>query len=220
MILVFSVRGRDLTVSEHINPFPYPTPLEVVLLQELAAAGRECYERGWCPGTAGNFSLRGKRSLSWVSRTSISKAQLSVRDFVPVSLETGDPVTPESPRASLEAAVHLAIYRLSPDARVVVHAHPPYTVARSAVDAEFLFRGAEIQKALGALSHEESLSIPLIANPTKLTLAHMQRELEAMTNLRPGVIVLRGHGVYAWGESPVMALDRLEALEFLCQTST
>jgi ribulose-5-phosphate 4-epimerase/fuculose-1-phosphate aldolase len=219
VIPVYLLRDRDHIVNEPKNPFPCPTSLEGVLLRELAAIGRRCYDRGWCPGTSGNFSLRGSRGVCWVSRTSICKASLGPNDFVPVSIDTGDSATPASPRASLEAAVHLAIYRLRDDARVVVHAHSPATVARSSGNLGLKFRGSEIQKALGSASHLESLDIPLIANPPAITLGEMVAALQHMDNLSHGVVVLRGHGTYAWGESPQGALDRLEALEFLCQTS-
>ncbi|MBM4250484.1 MAG: methylthioribulose-1-phosphate dehydratase [Deltaproteobacteria bacterium] len=213
------MREPHQIVTEAHNPFPCPTSLERVLLRALASIGRQCYELGWCPGTAGNFSLRGSRGLCWVSRTGIGKARLGADDFVPIWLATGSSVMPGASAASLEAAVHLAIYGLRPEARAVVHAHPPATVARSVMHEVLEFKEAEMQKALGAPTHLKSVGIPVIANPATISLGEMVAALQPLTNLNYGALVLRGHGTYAWGETPEAAMDRIEALEFLCQTS-
>lgn len=219
MTLIFSMREHDQIVSEAHNPFPYPTSLEGVLLRALASIGRQCYELGWCAGTAGNFSLRGSHGLCWMSRTGMSKGNMGAEDFVPIRLTNGASVTPFASAASLESAVHLAIYQLRPEARAIVHAHPPATVARSVRHAVLEFKGAEMQKALGAPTHLKSVEIPVIANQATLYLDEMVASLQPLTNLGHGTLVLRGHGTYAWGGTPEAAMDRIEALEFLCQTS-
>lgn len=200
------------------NPFPAPTPLERVLLRELATVARACYERGWCYGTAGNFSLRSKDGRIWQSPSGVNKGELSPEHFIPIELATARTVWPLPVQPSQEMPMHLGIYRAVPKACCVVHAHPPRLVAASRGETDLVFQGDEMQKHLGCKDHLETLRIPVVQNPTPAAMPTMTDATRRY--LIPGVpmVVLATHGVYAWGQTPMEALSFIEAAEFLCQT--
>jgi methylthioribulose-1-phosphate dehydratase len=202
------------------NPFPVPTPLESVLLEELVRAARLCYERGWSYGTAGNFSLRGTDGLIWQSPSGLNKGELDRRLFIPVDLETGKTAMPEAARPSLEMPVHLGVYRSVPAARAVVHTHPPFLVRASRDGQALFFQGDEMQKALGASDHLQSLRIPVLRNPTPAEMPALAASLGGQLVPQVPLVVLAGHGVYAWGRTPIEALIHVEAVEFLCKTQS
>ena len=202
------------------NPFPYPSTLQGVYLRELVRCAKACYERGWSFGTAGNFSLRGEDGVAWQSPSGLNKGELNPDLFVPVEIATGAVVTPlKTLRPSLEMPVHIGVYRAVPEAVSVVHTHPRGIVTRSRAGRDLVFQGQEMQKALGCKDHLETLRVPVVANPTPEQMPAFMSETARY--VVPGVpmIILAGHGVYAWGRSPMEALCYLEALEFLCQTS-
>jgi methylthioribulose-1-phosphate dehydratase len=210
------MRRRD--VRDRVNPFPQPTALQKVMLRELVKSAALCYEHGWSHGRAGNFSVRGSGGLFWQSPAGTAKAELDPALFVPMFLETVRPATPVSARPSNETAIHAGIYRVVPAAKAIVHSHPPYLVAASRAGADLVFQGEEMQKHLGCRDHHETVRVPVAANPRPENLAAMAHDVARY--VKPGihVIVLAGHGAYAWGATPSEALGTLETLEFLCRT--
>jgi methylthioribulose-1-phosphate dehydratase len=203
------------------NPFPQPSRLDAVLLDELVRVARLCYERGWSYGTAGNFSLRGRNDVVWQSPTGLPKGDLRRELFIPVDLRSGQAINPQSPTPSLEMPVHLGILRGidAGRARSVVHTHPP-ALARLSARGALAFEGQEMQKALGAADHVGRLDIPVLPNPTVAAMRGLAETLGQHLNPKVPMVVLAGHGIYAWGTSPLEALAYIEAAEYLCQTST
>jgi methylthioribulose-1-phosphate dehydratase len=200
-----------------MNPFPSPTTFEEVLLQELSVVAKRCYERGWSWGTAGNFSIRGQHGLIWQSPTGLCKGDLDVKLYVPVHLETEKTVDPWSTKPSAEMPVHAGIYKHDSSARCVVHTHPPRAVALSMDVDQFRFSNQEMIKALGFVSHKECCEIPILENPDPEAMKNYSSKVGLGMCPPAKLVVLKGHGVYAYGKTPLEALAYLEALEFLCE---
>lgn len=200
------------------NPFPTPTPLEKVLLQELARVAARCYERGWSWGTAGNFSIRGQGTLIWQSPTGLCKGDLRPDLFVAVDLNTERAVEPWTQKPSAEMPVHAGIYKAVPDARCVVHTHPPFAVGASRGKKILSFQNEEMAKALGLRSHTDKITIPILPNGTPEEMLNYSPKVKDGIGDVAKLVILEGHGVWAWGKTPLEALAYLEALEFLCST--
>jgi L-fuculose-phosphate aldolase len=99
---------------------------ESALRKDLCDAGRVLYERGLIGPTDGNFSARvGDRYLV-CTPSGAHKGELRPEDLVKLTLD-GRVVTPGG-KPSSELRMHIAIYRLRPDVRCIVHAHPPCAV--------------------------------------------------------------------------------------------
>jgi len=110
--------------------------------------------------------------------------------------------------ASLDARLHMAVYRAVPEAGAVLHAHSPHTIALT-LDCES-FRPLDEE---GKLYFPE---VPLVSlDGGNYWERHRseapERVSEALAEHR--VCVLRGHGVYARGASLDQAYQRLCALE-------
>lgn len=202
----------------HRNPFPLPSALEAVLLKELVRCARACYDRGWSHGTAGNFSLRGRGGIVWQSPSGLNKGELDPEMFIPIDLETERPIVPLKVRPSAEMPMHLGVYRAVAEAKAVVHTHPPHLVAQSRSGADLIFQGEEMEKHLGAHDHHETVRIPVITNPTPEEMVLLTDQVAQYVVPKVPMVVLAGHGVYAWGRTPMEALSYVEAAEFLCKT--
>lgn len=200
------------------NPFPAPSAMQERLLLEMVRVAERCYSRGWSWGTAGNFSVRGSDGVIWQSPTGLCKGELRPELFVAVNLETEKAVEPYTQKPSAEAPVHLGIYKAVPEAGCVVHTHPHESVAMSFAMDQFEFEGEEMGKALGAKTHLESIVIPILANPTPEEMLTFSNRVLAGIKAPAKMVILKGHGVYAWGKTPLEAMGYLEALEFLCQS--
>jgi methylthioribulose-1-phosphate dehydratase len=198
------------------NPFPAPTPFEKVLLQELAKVAARCYERGWSWGTAGNFSIRGQGSLIWQSPTGLCKGELRPELFVAVDLQTEKAVEAWTQKPSAEMPVHAGIYKNVAEAKCVVHTHPPYAVGVSRGKKVITFKNEEMAKALGLRTHTDTISIPVLPNGTPEEMISYSSRVKEGIGAVAKLVILEGHGVWAWGKTPMEALAYLEALEFLC----
>lgn len=199
-----------------IHPFLKPTALEANLLRELVATARLCFDRGWTAGTAGNFSLRIYPDLMWVSQSGLCKGELRWDRFIPlqVTKEKLKSIEALYRKPSDESALHSAIYRSFPEAQSVVHVHPVSIVKASQRRGEMVFDDLEMQKALGAGTHDMTLRIPVIDNTQDISgLARKHQFVKGVP-----LLVLRGHGVYSWARTPRQALNFVEGLDHLCQT--
>lgn len=95
------------------------------LRRELCDAGRVLYERGLIGPTDGNFSARVGERYLLCTPSGAHKGELRPEELVKLTLD-GRVVGPGKP--SSELRMHVAIYKLRPEVRAIVHAHPPCAV--------------------------------------------------------------------------------------------
>ncbi|AJP74361.1 methylthioribulose-1-phosphate dehydratase [Sphingomonas hengshuiensis] len=184
--------------------------------QALVETGRRIDSRGWAPATAGNYSVRLDDGSIAVTVSGWHKGRLTVDGIMRVDGQ-GRALSPGKPSA--ETALHLAIYRMFPDAGAVLHGHSPEAVglSRAASGAsEWVFRGHEMLKAFpGTTTHDTERSLPIVENSQDM------REIEDAVRpalLTPGAIpayLIRSHGLYAWGQDLAEAERVLEGTEWL-----
>lgn len=190
------------------------------MLDEMVFVAKLCYERGWSWGTAGNFSLRGRDGLIWQSPTGICKGQLRADLFIPIDLQSESQLEFSPHRPSAEMPVHAGIYKFVKEARCVVHTHPSAVVAYSRGKKHLSFTNQEMGKALGLTSHEQTLSVPVLPNVNPEDMKSFSSKVPAGIGKFAKTVVLEGHGVWAWGQTPLEALGYIEALDILCQQQT
>jgi L-fuculose-phosphate aldolase len=105
------------------------------LRREMVRVGRLMWERGYVPATDGNLSARMGPDRLLVTPSGLSKGFLSPDDLVVMRLDGKAALQAvhrgRGPQPSSEILMHLEVYRLRPDVRAVVHAHPPLAIAFS-----------------------------------------------------------------------------------------
>jgi methylthioribulose-1-phosphate dehydratase len=177
---------------------------------------RQFGERQWCLATGGNFSLRIDRTHCLITRSGTDKSQLTVDGLMVCDLD-GAPAD-AGLRPSAETAVHTCLYKLDERIRSVLHTHSvTSTVLSRAENADLVIHGFEMQKAIdGVKSHDERLIVPILDNTQDIAqLAETVRERFALGHMQACGFLVRGHGLYAWGESLAAAKRHVEGLEFL-----
>ena len=189
------------------------------LRESLAAIGKDFHARGWMAGTAGNLSAREPDGAIWITASGRAKGRLTPTDFI--SLDgTGAP-RPATPalRPSAETALHLAVYRLFPDARACLHIHSVASClsARAAI-TDLRLPPLEMLKAFDLWMDQPEVDLPVF--PNHLDVGRIATELEARFRQAPPALsafMIQNHGVTVWGTSPDEAYHRVEALEFLLE---
>jgi len=195
-----------------------PTASEIELL--LAELGRSFYARGWVLGTSGNFSAVVSRDPLRISITSsgMDKGNLTPDQFVRV--DANGKVIEGSGHPSAETALHLMLVRVR-GAGAVLHTHSVWSTILSDSNAAhrgLWIEGYEMLKGLeGVRSHNHREWLPIIENDQDMP--RLAGVVEAALNEHPHAhgFLLRGHGLYTWGEDLAQAKRHLEIFEFLLE---
>lgn len=184
--------------------------------QSIIDAGRWIDAQGWCPATGGNFSLRCGENTVLITASGRHKGQLDAADLLRVDLD-GAPLDTDL-KPSAETLLHTRLYRLDPSIGTVLHTHSVNTTVLSRlVDGDALaISGFEMQKALaGNRTHDAEIRLAVFDNTQDMqALADAVERRWQREPLAWGLLV-RGHGLYAWGRDMAEARRHLEGLEFL-----
>lgn len=179
-----------------------PVPLKVIpsgLLRVFQQVGRDLFLQGLNSSHSGNLSHREKDIL-WITQRGAPLARLTSRLLVPVPLE--DPAS-RLAAASSELPVHLKIQSRR-GSGAVVHAHPPAVVSLS-------LSVSSIQP-LDLEGRYHLPRVPVIPSPEPYDPLEVAGPVaEALEQER--IVVVRGHGSFAWGADLWEAMHWTSALE-------
>src|SRR5919108_1237221 len=170
--------------------------------KEIVRLGGMLHGSGFVAGTDGNLSVRLDRRRVLVTPTAMSKGMMRPSDLVIVDLE-GHKLSGRR-NVSSEIAMHLLIYRLRPDIRGIVHAHPPTATA-------FAASGLSLNQPLVCELVVGLGCVPLARYGTPGT-----PELsEALEPLIPqyDAILMANHGVVTYGADLLNAYMKMETVE-------
>ncbi len=179
------------------------TGTEALRCAEIVAVGAALSRRGLIRGREGNLSCRLGTGVILLTPRGADKGRLAASDLVRCRLDE-----PPPHQASTEALAHLAIYRRCQAAQAVVHAHPRAVLGLG--NRGLLPDPRLLEEGLAIVPRIES--VPRLP-PGSERLAEACAEALA----RAPVVVVRGHGVFCWGDDPWQALDRVEVVELLAE---
>ncbi len=184
----------------------------------LCETGQLFGQRGWCRATSGNFSLRVDNTFCLITQSGRDKSQLVSSDLMLCDLE-GNALDSRL-KPSAETLLHTQLYQLDESINAVLHTHSVNaTLLSRHNESGLIFRGFEMQKALAGIeSHDDEVTLSIFGN---------NQDIRALTNTivdawhrdaitAPGFLI-RGHGLYAWGQDIAEARRHIEGLEFLLE---
>ncbi|MHB2016601.1 MAG: methylthioribulose 1-phosphate dehydratase [Candidatus Xenobia bacterium] len=183
-------------------------------MDALIRAAQAFYARGWLLGTSGNLSVLSSREpLTFnITASGLHKGELTPADLLLVNGE--GKVLQGHGRPSAETLLHAAIYRKF-EAGAVYHVHSVKSALVSGLAQDVVrFQGLEMIKGLDIWSEGAVVEIPVVDN-----LADIPRLADAVAQAaRPDVpgLLVRNHGIYAWGRGPHEARRHVEIIEYLC----
>lgn len=173
---------------------------------DIVEVGRRLYARGLIGGGEGNISVRRGDSL-FVTPAGVCKGFLTPEMIVRTDLEG----RPEGhARASTEILMHTAVYRRRPDARAVVHAHPPTATG-------FAVAGIPLDRPLIAEAVVTLGPVPIIPYGQPSTAELARNVGEAVCGAQ--ALLMANHGALTVGENLYRAWERMETLEQLAKVA-
>jgi methylthioribulose-1-phosphate dehydratase len=192
------------------------------LTKNLVEIGKNFYSRGWVLGTGGNFSavlsrepLRLAITTKGSDKGKLTPAQFLEIDGVGNVVRNGGDEQP-----SAEASLHLAVVRCM-NADAVLHTHSVWSTVLSDMHASrggIVLEGYEMLKGLdGVGTHQHKEYLPILENSQDMI--ELAQRVSAILQEYNGIhgFLLRGHGLYTWGESLEEAIHNVEILEFLME---
>jgi L-fuculose-phosphate aldolase len=153
---------------------------------------------------SGNASLREGNRI-WVTPTGACADTLTADELVACPV-----VGPCGKGASLDGPLHQLVYQHNPQARAVLHSHGPYTVATTLNGKDFV-----------PLDFEGQYYFPKVPVITIGYDRYVEESPAAVAVVlaRHPIMVVRGHGVYAWGETLNLAYKWTCSLELSAKTA-
>jgi L-fuculose-phosphate aldolase len=181
---------------------------ETQLREAIVEVGRRLYARGYTASNDGNISTRLDDRRLLMTPKSVCKGFMSPEMMVVTDLD-GKKLAGERDPSS-EMQMHLEVYRQRPDARAVVHAHPPmatgFAVAGIPLDRAVL---AEVVTTLG------SVPIAEYATPSTRELPEAVRQY---VKAHDGML-LANHGALTLGADLFAAYYKMETIEHFAHIS-
>src|ERR1041385_6998832 len=175
---------------------------EQQLRDDIIKIGRLIFEKGWIAANDGNITIRMDDDRILATPTGVCKGMMRTEDLILCNL-AGDKLCGERERTS-EMAMHLTIYKMRPDVRSVVHAHPPvatgFATAGRALNLGLL---PEVIICLG--------SVPLAEYGLPGTPALTEGMLPYIPKY--DALLMANHGVVSYGEDAFQAFFRMEMVE-------
>lgn len=170
--------------------------------EQLVYFGKLLHQETFVSATDGNLSMRLGDHRILATPTGMGKSMMQASDMVVVD-EIGTKLKGNR-TVSSEIGMHLAIYKLRPDIKAVVHAHPctatAFACAGLALDEPLC---SELVMTLG--------TVPLAPYGTTGTSELSQSLLPYIPTYN--AILMANHGVVAYGATLCEAYQRMEAVE-------
>lgn len=206
-------------MNEPINKQEQTTSSSAVAAT-LAELGRYFYSRGWVLGTSGNFSAVIQREPLRLAITAsgVDKGALTAGQILQIDADAR--VVAGVGRPSDEARLHTSVVK-SRGAQAVLHTHSVWSTILSEACASaggVSIAGYEMLKGLaGVKTHEHREWLPIIENSQDMTALSKTVEQTLVKHADAHGFLLRGHGLYTWGDSLAEAKRHIEILEFLLE---
>ncbi len=185
----------------------FSSPEAKAIKNELCAAGRKLWMRQYVDGNGGNISFRIGPNAVLCTPSLVSKFDLTPEDICLTDIE-GHQLAGSKPRSS-ELLLHLEIYKAVPEAKAVVHCHPPHATAYAitgCLPPNLIIPEFEVIVGNVAVAPYE----------TPGTKAFAETVLPYVKN--HNTMLLANHGIVCWADTVTRAEWCAEVLDTYCWT--
>jgi L-fuculose-phosphate aldolase len=170
--------------------------------KDVAHFMRRLYKHHLTTTSGGNISLRISQDLIAITPSASDKGRMRWKEVGLMNIE-GENLTPEL-KLSIETAMHLDIYKKQKDVSAIIHAHPTFATAFTAMKNTI---NTKLTAEASAI-----LSDPVFV-PYALMGTKELANLVADRIVQSDILLLENHGILTTGTSLLQAFDKLEVLE-------
>jgi methylthioribulose-1-phosphate dehydratase len=190
------------------------------IAEQLVNVSRNFAAKGWFPATSGNLSVKLSQEplMFGVTASGRDKENLTIHDILFVD---GDSKALESTllKPSAETLVHAEVYKkIGGGAGSVLHVHTIYNNLISEIFAEQGYveiSDMELIKGLNIWEEGAAIRVPIVENYADIP--KLAAEIGNVLDPRVPGVLIKKHGLYAWGEDVYAAKRHVQAFEFMFQ---
>ena len=170
---------------------------------QLVMFMQRIYDKGLTTTSGGNLSIMDSDGNIWITPAGVDKGTLNRSDIICVKSD-GTCVGPHKP--SSELPFHAAVYKMRPDLKAVLHAHPPalvsFSIVRQCPDLDLL---PSVRKTC------KDVSMAVYAVPGSDQLGENIGKCFADGC---DIVLLENHGVCIGAQDMFAAFQKFETLEY------
>ncbi len=170
---------------------------------QLVMFMQRIYDKGMTTTSGGNLSIMDEDGDIWITPAGVDKGTLNRRDIICVKPD-GTCIGPHRP--SSELPFHAAVYKMRPDLKAVLHAHPPalvsFSIARKAPDMNLI-------PSVRKICPEVKIAVYAVPGSEKLGQNIGDCFAEGCDT-----VLLENHGVCIGAADMFTAFQRFETLEY------
>ena len=170
---------------------------------QLVMFMQRIYDKGMTTTSGGNLSIMDDDGNIWITPAGVDKGTLNRGDIICVKPD-GTCVGPHRP--SSELPFHAAVYKMRPDLRAVLHAHPPalvsFSIARKCPDLDLI-------PSVKKVCPEVKIAVYAVPGSDKLGENIGQCFADGCDT-----VLLENHGVCIGAQDMFKAFQRFETLEY------
>ena len=170
--------------------------------KEVARFMRRLYNHGLTTTSGGNISLRISDEIILITPSATDKGRMRWKEVGIMTIH-GENLTPDL-KLSIEYEMHLSIYNKTKDVSAIVHAHPLFASAFTAMKLKINTNLTAEARAICS----DPLFVPYALMGTKKLAS-----LAAGSIMKSDILLLENHGILTCGSSLLQAFDKLEVLE-------
>lgn len=190
------------------------------------------FKNGWATGTGGGLSIRvggPSENRPWrvfVAPSGLQKEDVIGDDIFELDMDCKIVQAPKTPNLRLSACTPLwyVVYRNRPTARCVIHSHSVNAQMATLLDRTeksktIRITHLEMLKGVGNHAYDDVLEVPIIDNrPTEdLLAAQLERVIQKYP--KSNAVLVRRHGLYAWGDSWEQAKTQCESFDYIFESA-
>ena len=173
---------------------------------EIIEMGRKLYGKDLTFATSGNISIKTDRGI-FITASGTSLGSLSDADLVLIDFE-GNEIS--EGKASSEKMLHVAIYKLRPDVKAIIHTHP-VCLTSFAVCREPLKEPIMSENIL----YFEDIPVADYAMPSSMEL--VEKTVQHLNNR--DVVMMANHGAVAIADNLEHAFQKMETAEYYAKVT-
>lgn len=178
---------------------------EYEIKKQICDIGKRIYQNGFVAANDGNVSVRISENEVLCTPTGISKGFMTPDMICKVDLDGKVLQANSKYKPSSEVKMHLRVYKLRPDVKSVVHAHPPYGTS-------FAIAGIPLNQPIMPEAVISLGCVPIAEYGTPST-DEIPDAVEKYLEYYDAVL-LENHGALSYGDSLINAYYKMESLEF------
>ena len=173
---------------------------------QLVMFMQRIYDKGLTTTSGGNLSIMDNEGNIWITPASVDKGTLTRNDIICVKPD-GTVVGPHKP--SSEFPFHASVYKMRPDLKAVLHAHPPALVAFSIASR---IPNLDLIPSIRRICQDAKIAVYGVPGSEDLG-----DKIGAVFAEGCDIAILENHGVCIGAQDMFTAFQRFETLNFAAE---